>query len=365
MRALLDDRGKPWEPEGDSPRQAEAAQGTLRICLAGSGPGHVRQLLDLEPAWAKYDFFFLTEETALPGRFGSRIRHAGRYAGDRARSTPPARRLLRAANNAFAWLGIMLKEKPDAIIATGAGAMVLGALWGRLLGAKVVTIESVARFDEPPRLIRWTTPLAQVKIVPSAALAPFAPGALVFDPLKTVHGPRPPKRSLLFAAAGAALPFHRLVKAVEVLKRRGDIPEDVFIQTGVGGYQPEAAGVETAETLSADDVQRLLREADIVVCPGEVGVLLAALGQGCRVAAMPRLAALGEAGDDHQADIARAFAQRDLISWATTVEELAEALRAARSRPARLVTADPQDLIDYLDETLAAWAADRATRARR
>jgi hypothetical protein len=29
-------------------------QGQLRLCLAASGGGHIRQLLDLEDAWAPY-----------------------------------------------------------------------------------------------------------------------------------------------------------------------------------------------------------------------------------------------------------------------------------------------------------------------
>ena len=37
----------------------------FRLCLAGSGGGHVRQLLDLEPVWSAYDYFFVTEESAL------------------------------------------------------------------------------------------------------------------------------------------------------------------------------------------------------------------------------------------------------------------------------------------------------------
>ena len=40
-------------------------QRNVRICLAASGGGHLRQLLDLEPVWAAQDHFFLTEDTAL------------------------------------------------------------------------------------------------------------------------------------------------------------------------------------------------------------------------------------------------------------------------------------------------------------
>lgn len=38
----------------------------LKICLAGSGGSHLRQLLDLEPAWGQHDAFFVTEDTGLP-----------------------------------------------------------------------------------------------------------------------------------------------------------------------------------------------------------------------------------------------------------------------------------------------------------
>src|SRR6516165_6935795 len=49
------------EEHGRGPSKA----GALRLCLAGSGGGHVRQILDLEPAWSGHDYFFLTEDTAL------------------------------------------------------------------------------------------------------------------------------------------------------------------------------------------------------------------------------------------------------------------------------------------------------------
>ena len=45
--------------------QGAPARRKLRVCLAASGGGHVRQLLDLEPAWSRHDYFFVSEDTAL------------------------------------------------------------------------------------------------------------------------------------------------------------------------------------------------------------------------------------------------------------------------------------------------------------
>src|SRR5690348_13861068 len=47
------------------PRSEPRTSARRRICLAASGGGHVRQLLDLEPVWSEHDYFFVTEDTAL------------------------------------------------------------------------------------------------------------------------------------------------------------------------------------------------------------------------------------------------------------------------------------------------------------
>ncbi len=160
---------------------------------------------------------------------------------------------------------------------------------------------------------------------------------------------------------GAILPFDRLVDMVAEAKLRGAIPEEVLVQTGVGGRTP--AGLETVETLPFDQMQGTLREADIVICHGGTGSLITALRQGCRIVAVPRLFAKGEVYDDHQAEITSAFAARGMIAVANTADELVEALQLVRSRPPVLATSDPADLIAHLDGLLAEWAP-RARRSR-
>ena len=106
-------------------------------------------------------------------------------------------------------------------------------------------------------------------------------------------------------------------------------------------------------------MQSTLKEADIVVCHGGTGSLITALRQGCRIIAVPRLFSKGEVYDDHQAEITSAFAERGLIAVANTAEELSQALKDVRSRPPRLATSDPSELICYLNELLDQWAVGR------
>jgi UDP-N-acetylglucosamine transferase subunit ALG13 len=327
--------------------------GRLRICLAASGGGHVRQLLDLQPVWSRHDHFFVTEDTALGRTLARdhRTHFVPHFAWGQAKLGAPFRMVARAVASFFRSAGFMLRERPDLVISTGAGAVIFPVLWGRLTGARVIVIESFARFESPSLFGRIAGPLAHDMVVQSARLAPRYPRAQVFDPFRMLGGDPPPKQDLLFATVGATLPFDRLVDSVAALKAEGAIPERVIMQTGEGGHAPD--GLEVSETLPFDQVQSILRDARIVVCHGGTGSLITALRQGCQVIAMPRLSSLGEHYDDHQAEITAAFAARGLVLVANTPEELRQALAEARVRKPVLATTDPQALLAYLEAQLA------------
>ncbi|MHB8530402.1 MAG: beta-1,4-glucuronosyltransferase WelK [Caulobacteraceae bacterium] len=346
---------------GCAPPGADPNRG-LRVCLAASGGGHLRQLLDLAPVWSRYDHFFLSEDTPLvrsiardhPTFFVTHV------ALGQARLGRPLAMLLAAARNFIQAGRIILRERPDVLISTGAGTVFFGLLWARLLGAKVVVVESFARFHAPSAFGRIARPLAHRTVVQSAALAGCWPEAAVFDPLRILEGPAPAKEPVCFVTVGATLPFDRLVGMVAELKARGEIPERVIVQTGVGGARP--AGVESVETLSFDDIQSRMTEAEIVICHGGSGSLITALRKGCKVVAVPRLFERGEVYDDHQAEITRAFADRGLVGVANSTEELSAALEAARGRPPILATTDPQGLIEHLEVMLEEWSRARKRR---
>lgn len=334
--------------------------GRLKVCLAGSGGGHVRQLLDLEPVWAPHDHFFLTEDTALSRSIGEKHRtvFVPHFALGQARLGAPIKMAVAGVRNFFAAARIILRERPQVLISTGAGAVYFALVWARLLGAKIVVIESFARFDKPSVFGKLSAPLAHHKVAQSEALAAYWPDAPVFDPLRMIDTPRPEKKPLLFATVGAILPFDRLVEMVADVKARGEIPEDVLLQVGQGGVTP--TGLEAVESLSFDTMQSTLRDADLVICHGGTGSLITALRQGCRVVAVPRLFSKGEVYDDHQAEITEAFAKRGLIAVANTADELSEALKIVRARPPRSATSDPAELIKHLNRLLAQWGARSA-----
>ncbi|MCF8708551.1 beta-1,4-glucuronosyltransferase WelK [Rhizorhapis sp. SPR117] len=334
--------------------------GASKICLAGSGGGHVRQLLDLEPVWRDRDAFFVTEDTALGKSLAEQHRclFVPHVAVGQARLGAPFRMAWNALRNCVRSAAIILRERPTVLITTGAGAMFFAMFWARLMGAQIILIDSFARFERPSLFARIAAPLAHHRIVQSKALAGYWPRTHTFDPLKLLDGDRPEKQPLLFATVGATLPFDRLVDTVLELKTSGDIPEHIVLQIGSGARKPRPMeGVTVVETLPFKKVQQLLRDADIVICHGGSGSLITALRAGCRVISMPRLFERGEHYDNHQAEITDAFVARGLIWSANTTKELQSALVAARTATPRMATTDPAELIAYLNRVLAPLAA--------
>lgn len=331
----------------------------MRICLAASGGGHVRQLLDLKPVWSEHDSFFVTEPTALGETLARECRthFVTHVAAGQAKLGRPLEMLRCALRNFRESYQIIRNERPDVVISTGAGAVFFVLLWARLHGAKLIAIESFARFDRPSLFMRLAAPIAHRSVVQSAKLATRFPTALVFDPLRMLDVERPPKQPLMFVTVGATLPFDRMIRSVAELKASGDIPERVIAQVGAKGCRPD--GIESLETLSFDEIQALLRDADIVVCHGGTGSLITALRERCRTVVMPRLFELGEHYDNHQLEISESFEKRGLVHVARDTDELRNALSAARCAGAPGATTDPRSLMEWLRQTLSEWDAPR------
>lgn len=348
------------------PLSARNSRGTsprLRIALCASGGGHVRQLLDLEDVWRPHDAFFVSEDLALGRSIAEQHRtfFVAHYALGQARLGNPFRMLYAALRNLVQSFLVIFRERPDVVLTTGAGSMFFVLLFARLWGAKIVLVDSFARFRAPSAFARIAGPLAHVRVSQSVASASQWNATQTFDPLRVLDSPRPAKEPLVFATVGATLPFDRLVRMVERAKRDGLLPERIILQVGESTYVP--CGVEEVHaSLPFAEVKDILRRADIVVCHGGTGSLITALQNGCRVIAVPRLFDLGEHYDDHQLEITSAFAGRGLLAVVDQDQDFATALSKVRAQEPVLATTEPAALRGYLSDLLTGWEAARRRR---
>lgn len=309
--------------------------------------------------WSAHDHAFVTEASAIADDLAKdhRVHRVRHYAVGQARLGQPIRMLWSALINLGQSLRIALAERPDVVISTGAGAMFWTIAFCRLLGAKVILIDSFARFEAPSKFARLAKWLAHHMVVQSPALSRYWPDALLFDPLRLLEGARPPKQPLLLATVGATLAFDRMSAAVASLKASGAISEAVVLQTGVASrVTAQTHGrddLRIVESLPFAEMQALLRDAEVVICHGGTGSFITALRQGCRVIAMPRLFERGEHYDNHQFEIAEAFAARGLVELALEADDITAAIARAKAREPVMATTDPAALIAWLQAELA------------
>ena len=337
----------------------------MRIALIASGGGHVRQLLDLEPLWGGEDHFFVSEDTALTRSLAAdhRSYFVPHVALGQARLGHPLRMLSAAARNLYLSLWIILRERPDVIITTGAGSCYFSILFARLIGTKIVLIDSFARFRGPSAFAKIASPLAHVRICQSKEAASKWPGSSVVDPFRLLEASERDKERLVFATVGATLKFDRLVRHVVEAKRNGLLPEKVVLQTGTGNTIAIDESIEAHEMIPFDALQDYLKRADIVICHGGTGSIITALRQNCRVVVIPRLFERGEHYDNHQWEIAECFADRGLISMVGADDDFSTALASARNRPPQPATLDQSDLLKRLGELLSGWEAKLQPKA--
>lgn len=87
-------------------------------------------------------------------------------------------------NNPISWIvGVILsaciaiRERPDVVITTGAGVVVFLCVFAKLLGAKLIFIESMAKIEKPTLTARFLYPFANLFIVQWPGLLRFFPSA--------------------------------------------------------------------------------------------------------------------------------------------------------------------------------------------
>lgn len=317
----------------------------------------MRQLLDLADFWSEHDHFFVTEDTALGHSIAEseETEFVPHFALGQARLGAPFKMLGQALRSAFKSLFIAWRRRPDYVITTGAGSQIFLVLWSRLLGAKIILVDSFARFDKPSAFARLAGPFAHHRFSQSREAGLAWNNAEVIDPLRSLETPPPAKEDLVFATVGATLPFPRLTDLVLQARADGTIGGRLVLQVGEVDELPEAPDGQTriVRTLPFAEVQALLDKARIVICHGGTGSILTALRKHCRVIVIPRVFERGEHYDNHQAEIAESFHARGLLQTAEDTQTLAQALTAVEDFEPQAVTTDYSSLIERLRQIVA------------
>lgn len=135
------------------------AQKKLLICLTASAGGHLSQLLEVNESWKGYDTFCITTVSVVREKLQ---KYGNVYVVGECNREHPLRVfwvLIRCIN-------VILRERPDVVISTGAAVGCIMCFLGKLLGARVVWLDSIAnveRISLSGRMVRYIADLCLVQ----------------------------------------------------------------------------------------------------------------------------------------------------------------------------------------------------------
>ena len=116
----------------------------VKICFAASTGGHYEQLLMLKPLMEKNDSFILTEKTLYNVEVQNIKTYYLKQVNRKEKSF-----IFKMIYNSILSLKIYLNEKPNYIICTGVLAMIPMCILVKLIGGKLIYIESFAKVTSP------------------------------------------------------------------------------------------------------------------------------------------------------------------------------------------------------------------------
>lgn len=142
----------------------------VKICLVSSSGGHLEQLLKLLSLVDKYSGYIVTEDVGYDLDLGEtnvyRIPSINRTDENFARTL---------VSSCFVAWKILRKEKPDVIISTGALPALPTLMLGKLLGCKIVYLESFAKICTPNKASKLAYRLADRFYVQWESLLKYYP----------------------------------------------------------------------------------------------------------------------------------------------------------------------------------------------
>jgi UDP-N-acetylglucosamine:LPS N-acetylglucosamine transferase len=147
-------------------RRGPSAEGPLLlVCSSG---GHLLQLFSLAGAWEDRPRLWITfdKSDARVLLAGERVEHA---------FGPTNRNIKNLLRNLRLAVTVLRRERPAAILTTGAGVAVPFAWIGRMLGVSVFYVESVTRIEELSLSGRLIRPVAEQVFVQWPELAATSP----------------------------------------------------------------------------------------------------------------------------------------------------------------------------------------------
>lgn len=381
------------QPSAISHKPSKTAKTVLAIASAG---GHWIQLRRLHPAFEGTRLIYATTRETYRGEVEAD--------GAEFRVVPDCNRWekLKLIKAAFKIFLLLLKEKPDVVISTGAAPGYFAIRLGKMLGKKTIWVDSIANAEElslsgkkaGQHVDHWITQWKHL----ARPEGPYFFGNVLGDDTKEViandsslianpnkpsdisdkpseqrsapsgaagpsaisHQPsaipnRHKDRLNIFVTVGTDLPFDRLVRTLDDWAPAH--PEfEIFAQIGETSFRPQ--NIPYTHFIEPPEFKQRFQESDLIVSHAGMGTILSSLSFQKPLLVMPRIAAKGEHRNEHQLATAKHLKALNKINVAPDEKELLRILESLQSPDPRLPITDPRSgcasIGPYASQTLTA-----------
>lgn len=130
----------------------------MKVCFVTSSGGHLTHLIQLKEWWKDKERFWVTFDKEDSRSILKNERKYWCY-------FPTNRNIKNLIKNTFLAMKILVKEKPDLIVSTGAGVAIPFFYLGKLFGAKVVYIEVYDRIDKATITGKMVYPISDLFVL--------------------------------------------------------------------------------------------------------------------------------------------------------------------------------------------------------
>lgn len=111
-----------------------------KICVIASAGGHLSQLLSIRSVWEGLDVVYISTGDMVR----EKLERMGKtYIVNECNREHPIKTLVVTGE----CLRIVYRERPDIVLSTGAAPGFLTCLWGKMFGAKVIWLDSIANAE--------------------------------------------------------------------------------------------------------------------------------------------------------------------------------------------------------------------------
>ncbi len=139
----------------------------MKICLECAEGGHLDEMLDIIDAFEGHNIFFVTTKAPTTAGLDKqyRVYYVRRQYDTNRKWAIYFRELVLLPKLILCSIAILIRERPKVIVSTGGGTTIPLCYLGKLMGVKIIYIESLARINQPSITGKMIHPVADLFLV--------------------------------------------------------------------------------------------------------------------------------------------------------------------------------------------------------